>query len=628
MSVSTGENTYETREFQAEVKQILDIVVNSLYTDREIFLRELISNAADALEKFRYENLTNKNVKDGELPLEITIELDDKEHTLTITDTGIGMTREELIENLGTIAHSGSKAFIRQMAEANQKDLNLIGQFGVGFYAAFMVAKKIRVLSRSYQPEAAGCEWVSDGIGNYTVGAATDLPRGTKIILELKDDAHEFAGVEVIKRIIKQYSSFVSFTIRVNGEQINTVQAIWTRNKNEIKEEEYNEFYKFIANAYDEPLYRLHFSADAPLAINALLFVPKQNFERYGFSRTEPGVNLYCRKILIQQQAEGILPEWLRFVKGVVDSEDIPLNISRETMQDSTLMSRLRRAVTGRFLRFLNEQAKADPDKYEEFWKQFGFFIKEGVSSDYTHRDELAKLLRFESSKSEPGKLISLADYTQRMKEGQKDIYYINGPTREIIEAGPYLEVFRARDLEVIYTHEPVDDFVLSNLMDYEEKKLVSADQAGLDLPALDEKPDGEQLDHETVQSLTGWMKEILGNKVTEVKESTRLINSPAVILNQDGMMTSSMQRVMQAVNKDLGAIGRKMLEINPRHELIKRLAALREKDEKFARLAAEQIYDNALISAGLMTDPRDMVNRMYDILERALAGDIPPTPE
>lgn len=619
MSDATGEKAYETREFQAEVKKVLDIVVNSLYTEREIFLRELISNAADALEKFRYENLTDKNVKDGELPLEITIESDDKEHTLTITDTGIGMNREELIENLGTIAHSGSKTFIRQLAETDQKDLSLIGQFGVGFYAAFMVAKKIRVFSQSYRPDETGWEWVSDGIGSYTVGPAKDLPRGTKIILELKDDAKDFAGSETVKRIIRQYSSFVSFAIRVNGEQINTVQALWTKNKNEVKEEEYSEFYKFVADAYDEPHYRLHFSTDAPLAINALLFVPKHNFERFGFKRTESGVNLYCRRILIQQQAEGILPEWLRFVKGIVDSEDIPLNISRETMQDSALVSRLRRAVTNRFLKFLSEQAKEDPDKYEEFWKEFGFFLKEGLTSDFAYRDDLAKLLRFESSKSEPGKLISLSDYTQRMPEGQKDIYYINGPTREIIEAGPYLEAFRARDLEVIYTHEAVDDFVLSNLMDFEEKKLVSADQAELELPTLDEQDDQATLDPEAVKSLTGWLQEVLGEKVSEVKESRRLINSPAVILNQDGMMTSSMQRVMQAMNKETGLAGKKLLEVNPRHELIKRLVALREKDESFARLAAEQIYDNALIAAGLMDDPRDMVNRMYQILERAL---------
>lgn len=619
MPETTGEKAYETREFQAEVKQVLDIVVNSLYTDREIFLRELISNAADALEKLRYESLTNQAVQDQELPLEITIELDDKEHTLTITDTGIGMTRDELIENLGTIAHSGSKTLVRQLADAGRKDLSLIGQFGVGFYAAFMVAGKIRVLTKSYQIDAAGYEWTSDGIGSYTIGPAEGLTRGTKIILELKDDAHEFTATDNIKRIIRQYSSFVPFTITVNGDKVNTIQAIWTRNKNEISEEEYNEFYKFIANAYDEPLYRLHFSADAPLAINTLLFVPKQNFERYGFGRMEPGVNLYCRKVLIQQQAESILPEWLRFVKGVVDSEDIPLNISRETMQDSALVARLRRAITGRFLKFLNEQAKTNPDQYTEFWQTFGIFIKEGLTSDFTHRDELAKLLRFDSSAMEPGKLTSLAEYAERMPEGQKEIYYINGPTREIIEAGPYLEAFRARSLEVIYTHEPVDDFVLSNLMEYEQKKLVSADQAELALPSLEDCSGEDPLDSETINSLAGWLKETLGDRVSEVKESRRLVDSPAVILNQDSMMTSSMQRVMQAVNKDMGAIGKKTLEINTRHALIKRLATLREKDADFAKIAAEQIYDNALISAGLLADPRGIVERMYQILERAL---------
>ncbi|OPX86337.1 MAG: Chaperone protein HtpG [Pelotomaculum sp. PtaB.Bin104] len=620
MTEAAGEKAFETREFQAEVKQVLDIVVNSLYTDREIFLRELISNAADALEKLRYESLTNQTVEDKELPLEITIEADDKEHTVTITDSGIGMTKDELIENLGTIAHSGSKTLVQQLADADRKDLSLIGQFGVGFYAAFMVAKKIRVLSKSYQAGAAGWEWASDGIGSYTIGPAEGLTRGTKIILELKDDAYEFAGTETIKRIIRQYSSFVSFPITVNGEKVNTIQAIWTRNKNEITEEEYNEFYKFIANAYDEPLFRLHFSADAPLAINALLFVPKHNFERFGFGRMEPGVNLYCRKVLIQQQAENILPEWLRFVKGVVDSEDIPLNISRETMQDSALVARLRRAITGRFLRFLNEQAKNSPDKYAEFWQTFGIFIKEGLTTDFTHRDDLAKLLRFESSATE-GKLTSLAEYIERMPEGQKEIYYINGPTREIIEAGPYLEAFRARNLEVIYTHEPVDDFVLSNLMEYQEKKLVSADQAELELAALEDSSGAEPLDSEMVQALAGWLKDTLGDRVSEVKESKRLVESPAVILNQDSMMTSSMQRVMQAVNKDLGAMGmgKKVLEINTRHALIKRLAALREKDADFAKTAAEQIYDNALISAGLMADPRGIVERMYQILERAL---------
>ncbi|MCL2766503.1 MAG: molecular chaperone HtpG [Peptococcaceae bacterium] len=621
MSGITGQEGLETREFQAEVKKILDIVVNSLYTEREIFLRELISNGADALEKLRYERLKSISVQDEELPYEITIAGDEENHRLIITDTGIGMSQEEIVNNLGTIAHSGSKDFISKISDTDQKDMSLIGQFGVGFYAAFMVAEKIHVYSRSYRPEEPGCQWVSEGIGNFFVGPAEDLPRGTRIVLELKENAWDFAKEDTIKRIIKQYSSFVPFPIIVGGEQINTVQAIWTRSKNEITEEEYTQFYQFIANAYDDPIYRLHFTADAPLAINALLFVPTRNFERFGFKREEMGVNLYCRRILIQQQADGILPDWLRFVKGVVDSEDIPLNISRETMQDSSLMNKLSRAVTNRFLKHLNEQAKNEPEKYVEFWGQFGYFIKEGVANDFAHRDELAKLLRFASSKSAPGELISLGDYLERMAEGQEEIYYLNGPNREAIEAGPYLEAFRARDIEVLYTHEPVDDFVLSNMVNFKEKKLVSADQAELSLPQLEDQQQGERLDEEKVNSLSAWLKEVLGDRVSEVKESDRLQNSPVVILNQDPMMTSSMQRVMKAMNKDMDmfGMGNKVLEINTRHDLIKGLAELREKDESFARLAAEQIYDNALISAGLLEDPRNMVNRMYSILERAI---------
>lgn len=623
MSDSSGKGVFETKDFQAEVKQLLDIVVNSLYTEREIFLRELISNAADALEKFRYESLTGQeSIEKEELPLEITIELDQDQGTLTISDTGVGMTRDELVENLGTIAHSGSREFIRQLAEGGRKDLSLIGQFGVGFYSAFMVAKNIRVITRSYRSGAEDWMWHSDGVGSYSIGPAGKLSRGTKIVLELKDDLREeYTRPENIKRIIRQYSSFVPFPIKVNGEQINTVQAIWTRQKNEVTEDEYNEFYKFIDNAFDEPMYRLHFTADAPLAVNALLFVPRQNFERFGFGRMEPGVNLYCRKVLIQQHADGILPEWLRFVKGVVDSEDIPLNISRETMQDSALMSKLRRAVTSRFLKFLNEQAGKEPDRYGEFWKTFGAFIKEGAATDFTHRSELSKLLRFESTETEPGKFSSLKDYVGRMKEGQENIYFINGPNRETIEGGPYLEAFLARGLEVIFTYEPVDDFVLSSLADFEGKKLVSADQADLSLPPLEEEQAGEPLDIEKVEALNAWLKEILGDKAGEIRGSRRLVESPAIILNPDTMMTSSMQRVMQAMNRDLNSFTGKVLEINTRHSLVKRLSGLKDENPQLARLVAEQIFDNALISAGQAVEPRVMVDRIYRIMESAVTA-------
>lgn len=607
----------QTLEFQAEVKQLLNIVIHSLYTDREIFLRELISNAADALEKLRYQKITTGDILDGDLPLEISIQLDEEAHRLTIADTGIGMNRDELVENLGTIAHSGSKAFLKALQEGGKDDLNLIGQFGVGFYAAFMVADKVTVETRSYRPGENGYLWSSEGTGSYTISEAQDLRRGTKITLYLKEDAQEFAQKAVIERIIKQYSGFVPFPVSLHGEKINTVQAIWTKNKNEVSQEEYTDFYKYVANAYDEPLMKLHFSVDAPLSLNALLFVPKDNFERLGIGRVEPGVNLYCRKVLIQQQSKDILPEWLRFVKGVVDSEELPLNISRETMQDSALMTKLRKVITGRFLKFLNEQAKKDPDKYKEFWQNFGMFIREGAATDFGHRKELINLLRFGSSKAEKGQLVSLADYVSRMKEEQKDIYFINGPSQEVIEHSPYLEAFRDQDLEVLFTLEPVEDYILSQLGEFEGKKLISIDQANLDLPAAKDNLD-KGLEQEQLEALTGWLKGVLGERVTEVKESRRLIDSPAIVLNPD-YITSSMQRMMQVVNKDLAAIGPKVLEINPSHPIIQRLSTLSQTDEAFAKVAAEQLFDNALISAGLIVDPRGIVQRMNEILARAL---------
>ncbi|MGI6119401.1 MAG: molecular chaperone HtpG [Desulfosporosinus sp.] len=609
----------ETKEFQTEVRQLLEIVIHSLYTEREIFLRELISNSADAMEKIRYKQLTGAEIQDKDLPLEIHIDTDDTAKTLTITDTGIGMTKDELVENLGTIAHSGSREFIKQLsAQGDQRDFNLIGQFGVGFYAAFMVADKVTVSTRSYQIESQSYVWESAGVGNYTIAEGEDLKRGTKIVLHLKEDAHDFAKEETIKRIIKQYSSFVPYPTFVNGQKVNTVDALWTKNKNEIKDEEYNEFYKYIANAYDEPLFRLHFSSDAPININTLLFVPKENFEQFGFGRIEPGVNLYCKKVLIQEKSPDVLPEWLRFLKGVIDSEELPLNISRETMQDSALVSKLNKVVTSRFLKFLSSQATSEPEKYKEFWEKFNFFIKEGAANDFTHRNELVKLLLFETSNTPSGELITLKDYVGRMKEDQKAIYYVNGPSREGIEVGPYLEVFRNKGYEVIYTYAAIDDYILGLLGEFEGKKLISADQADLDLGNSEQESRSElSLPEEEVKGLTDWLKEVLGSKVTEVRESKRLVDSPAVVLSPYG--TNSMQRMMQLMNKDINNVGPSVLEINASHQMIKRLNEARKKEDTFAKIAAEQIFENAQIAAGLIIDPRGMVKRLNVIVERAL---------
>ena len=614
----------QTKEFQAETRKVLDIVIHSLYTERDIFVRELVSNASDALEKFRHVSLTERPDFDAHVPLEIRIDCNDKKHILTITDTGIGMTAEELEANLGTIAHSGSGKFLAELAEAAKKDVKLIGKFGVGFYSAFMAAKTVKVQSRSWDG-SQGSEWYSDGNGTYTISPCDGLHRGTKIIMELKEDAQDYGQKFTIERIIKQYSTFIPFPVKVEGKKVNTVEAIWLRSKSEIKEEDYTEFYKFIGNGYDEPLWRFHFAADTPLAINALLFVPKDNIEALGLGRMDPGVNLYCRRVLIDQHSKSILPEWLRFLKGVVDSEDLPLNISRQSLQDNALVAKLRKVITKRFLKFLDEESRTNPEQYATFWKTFGLFIKEGVTSDYEYQDEIAKLLRFESSATEAGVMTSLEDYVSRMKEGQKEIYYISGHSRAAAENGPYAEMFRKRGIEIIYTLEPIDDFVFSHLSTFDEKKLLSADRADLRLPESTETEEvKEQLADAVQASLCKWMKEVLGEKVKEVKPSHRLVDSPAMIVNADGYMTSSMERILAAQGRDknnpMMMANKKDMEINPASPLIRKVADLRAKDQDFAKDLAEQIYDNAMIQAGLLVDPQQMVSRSYRIMER-MAG-------
>ena len=602
-------------EFQAEIKQLLDIVIHSLYTEKEIFVRELVSNASDALEKLRHTQITEKEIADDQAALEINVTTDDKAKTITIQDAGIGMTRAELIENLGTIAHSGSKQFLKSLGEAGAKNANLIGQFGVGFYSAFMVAKTVKVYSRSWRKDEPGHVWTSDGSGSYEVEEVADQSRGTKIVIELKDDCADFAQDWKIKEILERYSAFVSFPINLNGKRVNTIQALWLRSKSEIKDEEYTEFYKFQAHAFEEPRLRLHFSADAPLAINALLFVPKENTEKLGFARTEASVALYCRKVLIDAKPKDLLPEWLRFLKGVVDSEDLPLNISRETMQDRALIEKLNKVITKRFLKFLEEEAKNHVDAYNEFYKEFGIFLKEGAAMDFAHKDQITKLLRFESSLTEKGKTTSLADYVSRAGADQKEIYYLVGPNRAAIESGPYLEGLKARNLEVLFCYEAVDEYVMNNVREFDGKKLTAADHADVKLTDLP-KAEGA-LSEDDTKKLTAWLKETLGERVAEVKASDRLVDSPALALNADKFMSPHMRRMMKAMNKDGGeAALRVNLEINPRSAVMKRLFETHTASPEKAKLVAEQILDNALISAGLLDDATPMVARLYKLLE------------
>lgn len=609
----------ETHHFQAEIQQLLNIVIHSLYTDKEIFVRELISNAADACEKLRFKQSSGSPILQSEVAPAISVTTDDKAGTITITDTGLGMTREELVENLGTIAHSGTKAFLKQLADDKKPDVGLIGQFGVGFYSAFMVAKKVTVLSRSFVPEEQGWQWTSEGMGGYELAPAADLPRGTKITLELKDDAKDFAQAATVERIIQRYSSFVPFPIELNAKRLNTVQAIWARNKNEIKEEEYNEFYTFVGHDHEKPLFRLHFTADAPLAIQSLLFVPQRNFETLGMGRIDSEVNLYCRKVLIQAKAKGLFPDWLRFLKGVVDSEDLPLNISRETMQDTTLMQKLNKVLTSRFLKFLDEQSEKEPDSYVKFYAEYQRFLKEGVVTDFTHKEALGKLLRFESSTLEKGKLTSLADYVKRMPSDQKEIYCLLTPNRGAAEASPYFEVFRERKFEVLFLYDAWDEFVIEHLHTFEGKPIKLAEKAELDLSET--KKDGA-LSDDAAKSLSEWIKQTLGDKVGEVRVSKRLVDSPAVVVDADKFMTASMRRMMKAMKQDSmpEAPVTHDLEINPSHPLITRLEAIRQKDGALATSVAEQVLDNARVAAGLLEDPRAMLTRLNQLLERVLS--------
>ena len=603
-------------KFKAEVKQVLDIVINSLYTDKEIFVRELISNASDASEKVRFAKLSSdQKIEDGELKIKLA--LDDKEKIFSIEDFGVGMTEDELVQNLGTIAHSGSKAFVEALKESNGNvSENLIGQFGVGFYSVFMVSDKVEVFTKSEGGKAL--KWSCAGDENFTIEECDKAERGTKIVAHLKPEYAEFASADRIREIVEKYSAYVEFPIFLGDEELKTRQAIWLKAKSDITAEQYEEFYKFQAHAFDKPLDWLHFKADAPVELNALIYIPSENPERLGFGKTECGVSLYCKKVLIDPSPKNLFPEWMRFAKGVIDSSDIPLNISRESMQDSGLIKKLGKVVLKKFIKHLAEMAKKDSEKYDKFFKKFGVFIKEGSAMDLENRTELEKLLRYESSLYPDGEKVSLDDYVSRMKESQKEIYYACGADRKTIESAPYLEAFTARGIEVLFFYDGIDPFVAGHIGTYKEKQFVSIDSGDIELPDAP-KPDAtDALADPDLTELKTWIKSTLGDeKVAEVLDSGRLVDSPVAALNADGI-TPQMRAMLRAMNPDAPMPAPAVkLEINPRSPVIKNLDTLKKSDESLAKLVLEQLYDNALLSAGLLENPRAMANRLNEILAR-----------
>jgi HSP90 family molecular chaperone len=610
-------------EFQAETRKLLDIVARSLYTDREVFVRELVSNASDALEKLRHMQSSGQEISDSYLPLEIQMYADPVNRTLTIQDFGVGMTKEELILNLGTIAHSGSLKFLNDLEKGGKGSpsaSNIIGQFGVGFYSTFMVADKVKVYTRSAIPGSKGYGWVSDGHGSYELAEAEGVARGTKIIMHLKDDAKEFSQDLTVSSILKKYSNFVNFDIKLNGRKTNTVKALWLMNKKDISEQEHKEFYQFIGNSYDVPTYTIHYHTDSPINIRGLLYVPEQHMEKYGAGRMEPGVNLFSRRVLIQAKTKLLLPDWLRFMKGAVDSEDIPLNLSREHLQDSALIKRVSNVITSKVLKTLEEELKNDRVKFEGFFREFGPFLKEGVLTDIRWKEELAKLLLYESSGLSSGRFTTLQEYISRMKPDQKEIYYLVTTSRQSAEHSPYYEAFKRKGYEVLFLYTNFDDFVMTNLNDVGGKSLKTIESAQIDLPKDEENAD-TKLDKPELQGLLKWMKESLSAKVVNVKETNRLSNAPAIIVDHESAALRKMMRMVDPTRAP--QLPKQLLEINPSHPLILGLSKARTERPALAQKVAEQIYDNALIAAGLMEESNSvsMLQRLNAIMEDAIGA-------
>ncbi len=607
--------------FRAETRQLLNILIHSLYTDREIFLRELISNASDALTRMNFEMLTNRDVLDPEAELGIWITTDPSARTLTIRDTGIGLTRHEMEENLGTIAHSGAAAFMQAAGQNENTDLsNIIGQFGVGFYSVFMVADKVEVASHSFYKEEPSALWTSDGKENFNIQAFEKPDRGTQITVYLKEDATEFTDESRLRQLIQRHNDYVAFPIYVGSstEQVNRQTALWRQNSQQITPQDANEFYKQFTLDQKEPLTYTHLAVDAPVQAYALLFIPA-SAEHYLYApRKQDGLRLYARKILIQDYFRDLLPEYLRFVQGIVDSEDIPLNISRETIQSNRLLMQLKKLVTGRAIDMIRRLAQEKPEEYNDFWNLFGRYLKEGVASDFADYDDLVPLLRFHSLHHTED-LISLETYLAERREGQDKIYYILGEDDHSIIHSPHLDLVRQRDLDVLLLTDPLDSFMLLALKKYKDIPLVNVSDRDADLGEVVKPAETEAapVSEETASTLISRFKNRLGTKVADVRTTDRLIESPARLVDPDNSPAPEIQRVYQMMNQPL-EVPRKVLEINPRHTILVRMAALPDESE-LVSLLVEQVYENALLIEGLHPDPAEMIGRIQKIMAATL---------
>ena len=642
------------RQFRAEVRKVLHILTNSLYTNREIFLRELISNASDALDKLRFRVNRGESPKLPDLPLEIRITLDKDAKTLTIADTGLGMTADELSENLGTIAKSGSEQFLADIAaenaakaksgngrgddtdegeEAVADAANIIGRFGVGFYSIFMVANKVAVTSRpAFGDDDAAHTWTSDGLGTYTVAQSDEAEpvRGTVIKAWLKDDAVEFLEKFRVESAIRKHSAFVPFPVFVDGEQANTQPALWREPKFSITKEQYAAFYKALTYDSADPLDELHFSVDAPVQFNALLFIPNSAQDFFGSDRDFWGLDLYARRVLIQHRNKELIPEYLAFLKGVVDTEDLPLNISRETLQENVVLRKISQVIVKQTLNHLEKLARDDAEKYSAFWQLHGKVFKLGYH-DFANRERITALLRFNSSTlADAEALTSLDAYMERSPEGQKTFWYVAAPNREAARLNPHMERFRQKGIEVFYLFEPIDEFVMDGLGRYKEWEFKSVEAASDDAlkdfadkaePAREAAAPLSDEDSTSFEALLTRMKDVLGDKVTDVRVSHRLADSPAVLVSPDGGMSSSMEKLLKVMQKD-DSLPVKVLEVNRDHPLLRSMLRMfkADKDDKTLAEMTQGLFDASLLLDGYLKDPQALAARTNKLLEEAAA--------
>jgi molecular chaperone HtpG len=611
--------------FRAETRQLLNILIHSLYTEREVFLRELISNASDALTRMNFEMLTNREVLDPEAELGIWIQVDNDEKTITLRDTGVGMTRDELVENLGTIAHSGARAFLQAAQENRAPVSEIIGQFGVGFYSAFMVADWIRVTTRAFKPGDQAYVWLSDGEDSYTLEPAEKEHRGTEVVVKLKEDAAEFANEDRLREIIHKHSDFIPYPIYLGSEnqQVNQRTALWRQGAREVDAEKAHAFYRQFTLDFEPPLAYNHMVVDAPVQLYALLFIPSTAEKTIFSARKEDGLKLYARKVLIQEYTRDLLPEYFRFIQGIVDSEDLQLNVSRESIQSNRVIAQIRRALTGRVVDMLKKLANENPEDpnngYAKFYKNFSRFLKEGIATDRDSLETLPQLLRFRSLKT-PDTWISLDDYLQNSLPDQKKIYYILGDDERAAVHSPHLDVFRHAGVDVLLMTDPMDPFMVMALNQYKEHPLANAAVEKPEKPAGEEtqpETQGEAVAEDVAANLVQRFKTTLGERVSDVRTTDRLIDSPARLVDPEGAMNPELQRAYRLMRQEFDA-PTKVLEINPRHTILKRLAE-QEAGAAIAETIIEQIYEDALLMEGLHPNPAAMIQRIQELMQAAL---------